>query len=73
MVDISLGVDGVLGAQLAGAGLGGCMMLLVHEQAVPRVSTMLEQHYYRQEGKPVSILRCRPIGGSSVLFATTTE
>jgi hypothetical protein len=73
MVDISLGVDGVLGAQLAGAGLGGCMMLLVHEPAVPRVSAMLEQHYYRREGKPVSILRCRPIGGSSVLFATTTE
>jgi N-acetylgalactosamine kinase len=73
MVDISLRVDGILGAQLAGAGLGGCMMLLVHEQAVARVSTALEQQYYRREGKPVSILRCRPIGGSSVLFITGTE
>jgi galactokinase len=71
MVDISLGVDGVLGAQLAGAGLGGCMMLLVHEEAVPVVCTALEKQYYRPEGKPVSILQCMPISGSSVLFATT--
>ncbi len=68
MVDISLGVEGVLGAQLAGAGLGGCMMLLVHEEAVAVVSSALEKRYYRPEGKPVSILRCRPISGSSVLF-----
>jgi N-acetylgalactosamine kinase len=73
MVDISLGVDGVLGAQLAGAGLGGCMMLLVQEQAVARVSAVLEQQYYRREKKPVSILRCRPIGGSGVLFTSRKE
>jgi mevalonate kinase len=72
MVDLSLGVEGVLGAQLAGAGLGGCMMLLVHEQAVARVSEVLEQQYFRREGKPVSILRCRPVGGSSVLFTSRT-
>jgi N-acetylgalactosamine kinase len=71
MVDISLGVDGVLGAQLAGAGLGGCMMLLVHEKAIPAVSSVLGERYYRPEGKPVSILHCRPISGSSVLFTRT--
>jgi N-acetylgalactosamine kinase len=69
MVDVSLSVDGVLGAQLAGAGLGGCMMLLVHNQAVPAVSGILENQYYRPTGKTVSILRCRPISGSTVLMA----
>ena len=73
MVDISLRVDGVLGAQLAGADLGGCMMLLVHQEAVPLVSSVLEEQYYRPEGKPVSILQCRPISGSSVLFTARTE
>jgi galactokinase len=68
MVDISLGVEGVLGAQLAGAGLGGCMMLLVHQEAVRDVFSALEKRYYHPEGKPVSILQCRPISGSSVLF-----
>jgi N-acetylgalactosamine kinase len=33
MVDAALGVPGVAGAQLAGAGLGGCMMVLAHENA----------------------------------------
>ena len=69
MVDISLSLDGVLGAQLAGAGLGGCMMLLVHEKAVADVSAALQKQYYQPEGKPVSILRCRPISGSSVMLA----
>ena len=71
MVDITLGVDGVLGAQLAGAGLGGCMMLLVHREAVRRVSAALEEQYYRPEEKTISILQCRPISGSSVLFTGT--
>jgi N-acetylgalactosamine kinase len=61
----------VLGAQLAGAGLGGCMMVLVREQAVTAVARTLEDLYYRAEGKPVSILKCRPINGSSVLFTAT--
>ena len=69
MVDVSLSVEGVLGAQLAGAGLGGCMMLLVHNRSVPAVSGALEKQYYRHTGKPVSILRCRPISGSTVLLA----
>ncbi len=71
MVDITLGVDGVLGAQLAGAGLGGCMMLLVHQEAIGPVSAALEERYYRPEEKAVSILQCRPISGSSVLFTGT--
>jgi len=68
MVEVSLSVDGVLGAQLAGAGLGGCMMLLVHNRAVSAVSGALENQYYRPSGKPVSILRCKPIRGSTVLL-----
>ena len=69
MVEVSLSVDGVLGAQLAGAGLGGCMMLLVHNRAVPAVSSALENQYYRPSGKAISILRCKPISGSTVLLA----
>ncbi|UCF97866.1 MAG: NTP transferase domain-containing protein [Spirochaetaceae bacterium] len=69
MVDVALSVDGVLGAQLAGAGLGGCMMLLVHEDAVAKVAGALKARYYQPEKRAVSILRCRPISGSSVLLA----
>jgi hypothetical protein len=47
------------------------MMLLVHEKAIPAVSSVLGERYYRPEGKPESILHCRPISGSSVLFRRT--
>ena len=35
MIDIAAAVPGVAGAQLAGAGLGGCIMILAHEHSVP--------------------------------------
>ncbi|NLE43644.1 MAG: NTP transferase domain-containing protein [Chloroflexi bacterium] len=71
MVDISLSVDGVVGAQLAGAGLGGCMMVLVHQSALPELTRTLTRQYYEPFNKPVSILPCRPVAGSGILFADT--
>lgn len=68
MVDAALGVEGVVGAQLAGAGLGGCMMVLARDESVEPLSVTLERRYYGPAGKPQSILRCTPIGGSSVLL-----
>ena len=35
MVDAATATEGVAGAQLAGAGLGGCLMVLVRREAVP--------------------------------------
>ena len=68
MVDAALGVEGVVGAQIAGAGLGGCMMVLARDESVEPLSVTLERRYYGPAGKPPSILRCTPIGGSSVLL-----
>lgn len=67
MVDIALEVDGVAGAQLAGAGLGGCMMVLARREAVPALRQALVTRYYEPEGRPPSILVCRPIAGSGLL------
>ena len=68
MVEISLATDGVVGAQLAGAGLGGCMMVLAHRDAVPRLLKALTKQYYTTQGKAPSILVCRPVAGSGVLL-----
>lgn len=68
MVEISLATEGVAGAQLAGAGLGGCMMVLVHRDAVPRLVKALTKQYYTPQGKVPSILVCRPVAGSGILF-----
>ena len=67
MVDISLGTDGVVGAQLAGAGLGGCMMVLAHRDAVRRLIRNLTEQYYESAGIPPAVLICRPIAGSGLL------
>lgn len=68
MVDISLATPGVYGAQLAGAGLGGCMMVLAQKQSIPALVNNLDRDYYQPAGKKPSILICRPIAGSSVLL-----
>jgi N-acetylgalactosamine kinase len=67
MVDIALRTPGIVGAQLAGAGLGGCMMVLAHGDAVPALVDNLARAYYRPYDKPPAVLLCRPIAGSSVL------
>ncbi len=68
MVDIALATDGIVGAQLAGAGLGGCMMVLAHKDQVTALAGSLTDHYYRPYDKPVSIMLCKPISGSGVLL-----
>jgi N-acetylgalactosamine kinase len=68
MVDLARETEGVVGAQLAGAGLGGCMMVLVRSSALPRLEQRLAEAYYAPRGKQPAILVCTPIAGSSVLL-----
>jgi len=72
MVDIATGVQGVEGAQLAGAGLGGCMMVFAKRDAVSSLTENLEERYYKPHGKTPSILLCNPIAGSGVLLSNGT-
>ncbi|MFC1452878.1 galactokinase family protein [Verrucomicrobiota bacterium] len=68
MVDISSRAPGVLGAQLAGAGLGGCMMVLAHSDAVDGLLRSLAEQYYEPAGKTPAVLVCRPIAGSGLVM-----
>ena len=68
MVDLALDVEGVVGAQLAGAGLGGSMMVLARSDAVSRLRASLRTHYYEPYGQPPAMLLCEPIAGSGVLL-----
>ena len=49
IVDIACRVPGVKGAQIAGAGLGGCAMILVQAEARDRVCDALGQHGFQAE------------------------
>lgn len=68
MVDVSTRTPGVVGAQLAGAGLGGCMMVLAHRNATEALMRNLDKHYYAPRRQPASVLICKPVAGAGVLL-----
>jgi len=67
MVDCALEVPGVSGAQLSGAGMGGCMMVLVREDAAEQVQEDLARRYYARRDSEPEIEICRPIAGVCAL------
>jgi len=66
MVDIALGVEGVVGAQLAGAGLGGCIMVLCRNEAVEPLREAMVRGYYEPAGRRPQVEPCVPVEGSGV-------
>lgn len=67
MVDIASRVPGVAGAQIAGAGLGGCIMVLVRTEAVEAVRKALLRDYYRPAGLKPAVLPCIPVEGAGLV------
>ena len=66
MVDLACSVPGVVGAQIAGAGLGGCVMILARKEAVEEVRKTLLQHYYRPDGLKPAMLSCIATDGAGL-------
>ena len=67
MVDIANRVPGTVGAQLAGAGMGGNMTILVKNNYAERVLNELWDHYYQPKNIPFAAHICSPIKGASIL------
>jgi N-acetylgalactosamine kinase len=66
MVDTACAVKGVAGAQIAGAGLGGCIMVLVRRDAVAPLRRALIEAYYRPRELEPAILPCRTVEGAGL-------
>ncbi len=71
IVDIACRTPGVLGAQIAGAGLGGCAMVLAKVDAVDPLTERLERFFYRPSNLPSGATVCTPSAGSSLLRIAT--
>jgi galactokinase len=67
MVDIALTAPGVLGAQLAGAGFGGCIMVLARAEAASDVVRRMNESYYEPENLEPGAMIVTPIAGCSAL------
>jgi len=67
LVDLAEGVEGVVGAQLAGAGLGGCMMIVTRSEALDELLRRLRRDFYRPREIPFAALVCSPVAGAGLL------
>jgi len=63
LVDIALASDGVVGAGLVGAGMGGCIVAVVEDKHAPRVIENMACQYYHPRNLPVKAEIVRPVGG----------
>lgn len=67
MARIVAPLEGVLGAQISGAGLGGCLMVLARSDAADSAARALVKEYYEPNGIPPEIFPCTPSAGSGIL------
>ncbi|MCY2968534.1 MAG: NTP transferase domain-containing protein [Planctomycetota bacterium] len=67
IVDIAGRIPGVEGAQIAGAGLGGCAMILVRVEQVDALRQALLREYYEARGLTPGVLKCTASAGSCVV------
>ena len=67
MVDVVSSVPGVVGAQLAGAGLGGCIMILARAESVAAVRKALTAGYYRPRGLEPAAIPCITVEGAGLV------
>jgi N-acetylgalactosamine kinase len=67
LVDIALAVQGVVGARLVGAGLGGSVLAVVREDKTEELLNRLDQEYYTPRHLTLSAEVVKPVGGAGVL------
>jgi N-acetylgalactosamine kinase len=65
LVDCARGVDGVLGAGLVGAGLGGCVSMLVREDRVEELADTVQRGYFEPRRIEPFVEVCAPVDGAT--------
>jgi len=67
LVDLARSVEGVLGAGLIGAGIGGCVEVIVKDEAIDDLRRALLAGYYEKHGYEPFIETMRPVEGAGAL------
>jgi N-acetylgalactosamine kinase len=63
LVDIALATDGVIGAGLVGAGMGGCIVAVVEDKHARQLIENLAEQYYHPRNLSVAAEIITPVGG----------
>jgi galactokinase/mevalonate kinase-like predicted kinase len=67
LVDIVMDVEGVLGAGRTGAGLGGCISVLIEKDKVDDLRRKVSEEYYRPRNLETAVEICFPVEGAGVI------
>jgi len=67
IVDLVKQISGVKGAKLTGAGLGGCVLILVEKEMAEKVIEILNEKYYKVRNLPESSFICNSVNGAEFL------
>jgi len=67
MVDIATATEGVVGAQLVGAGLGGSIVVLARSGTAEKLARNLGEKYYSPRGLETEVRRFQPAAGAGCL------
>jgi N-acetylgalactosamine kinase len=67
LVDTARRTDGVAGAGLVGAGLGGCIVVVVKKEEAQAVMRALEGRYYKPRGLPLAAEVVIPVASAAVI------
>ena len=67
LVDIAIDVEGVLGAGRTGAGLGGCISVLLEKDKTDDLIKKVSEEYYRPRNLKEAVDVCFPVEGAGVI------
>jgi N-acetylgalactosamine kinase len=67
IVDLVKNINGVIGAKITGAGLGGCVVIVVEEKKVEKVLEILDKKYYKIKKLPFSSFVCESVNGVEII------
>ena len=67
LVDMINRQEGVMGSQLSGAGLGGCIMVFIEREYAQPLIQRLDREYYQKHNYPLGAQIFTPVSGSMTL------
>jgi galactokinase len=68
LVNAACDLDGVVGARLTGAGLGGCIVAVVHQDAVSDFEAHVSEQFQVQTGRETTIFACQSGPGAGECY-----
>jgi galactokinase len=67
LVELTLALDGVLGARMTGAGFGGCTVAIMPSNKVADYRSLVLPRYESDTGKKTEMYVCQAVAGAGIV------